>query len=173
MKHRPPEPPIPHAEHYELSYRASRPSRARRIVQFVDEHPGWIVSVAVVAVAAVPCYVIAKDNPARSAADRAAVISTATPGTPIPRRGPEYAPPIDSDLLPGDGTWIVGKQIKPGLYRSDAGPLCYWERLRAMTGETVDIIANGGFRKGPTYVEVKAGDFAFGSQGCREWVMVR
>lgn len=167
------EPPIPRPEHYELSNAAARSPRRRRILRWVDAHPGWIVSGAVVAIAAVPVYIVAQDNPARGAADRAAVISkpAASPGALVKSR-PEYAPPLP-DRVAGDGMWIVGKQMKAGVYQSDAGVSCYWERLAGLSGKYVDLLDNGGYRRGPKLVEVKVSDFAFTSQGCGQWVMVR
>lgn len=167
------EPPIPRPEHYELSNAAARPSRLRRALRFIDRHPGWTASALVVAIAAVPVWVVAQDNPARGAADRAAVIAkpTAVPGVPV-KASPEYAPAVPG-TVDGDGMWIVGKQIKPGVYQSRAGVSCYWERLAGLSGKYEDLIDNGGYRKGQQLVEVLASDFAFTSQGCGQWVMVR
>jgi hypothetical protein len=116
----------------------------------------------------VPVYVILQDSPARGAADKAAVVS----GTVKPRTGPEYAPPVP-DQVAGDGMWIVGKQMKPGVYQSNAGASCYWERLAGLSGKYADLLDNGGFRRGPKLVEVKATDFAFTSQGCGRWEPVQ
>lgn len=161
--HRPPEPPIPTPEGFPLTYLASRPSRLRRIARQVTA-PGVISSTAVLGIAATMTVVVLSDNPARSAADHAAVIAkpTAVPGIPVLR----------GDQLPGDGTWIVGKEVKPGVYRSTAGKLCYWERLAGLSTKYVDLIANGGFRNGPQLVEILPTDYAFGSQGCGKWERV-
>lgn len=173
MNHRPTEPPIPQPEHYELSNAASRQTRLKRLLHWVDTHPGWVASGAVAVIAAVPVYIVAQDNPATGAADRAAVVSnpTAVPGVPV-KAGPEYAPPVP-DTVTGDGMWIVGKQIKAGVYQSAAGVSCYWERLAGLSGTYEDLLDNGGYRKGQQLVEVLASDFAFTSQGCGQWVMVR
>ncbi|MET9313799.1 hypothetical protein ABZX12_18460 [Kribbella sp. NPDC003505] len=165
------EPPIPRPEHYELSYAAAHPSRFRRALRWADRHPGWIVTGLVAVIAAVPVYVIAHDNPARGAADHAAVVAKPAAAPPA-RNAPEYSPPLP-DQLAGDGMWIVGKQMKPGVYQSDAGVSCYWERLAGLSGTYEDLLDNGGFRRGPKLVEVRATDFAFTSQGCGLWVMVR
>jgi hypothetical protein len=69
--------------------------------------------------------------------------------------------------------WIVGKQMKPGVYQSNAGASCYWERLAGLSGKYADLLDNGGFRRGPKLVEVKATDFAFTSQGCGRWEPVQ
>ena len=40
-------------------------------------------------------------------------------------------------VLRGDGTYRVGTQIKPGLYKATGGSLCYWERLSGFSGSLV------------------------------------
>lgn len=165
--HGPQEPPIPHPEHYELSYAAARQTRFRRAVRWADHHPGTVVAALVVLIACVPVYVVLQDNVATAAGDHAAVV-----GKPTAGRGPEYAPPV-ADRVTGDGMWLVGKQIQPGVYQSNAGASCYWERLAGLSGSYADLIDNGGFRRGPKLVEVRSSDFAFSSQRCGEWVKVR
>lgn len=150
----------------------TRDTRAPR--RFRPHWPSIISAASVLGISVTAVLIVLNDSPARGAADRAAVVvtPTASPGVPVPsRKGPEYSPPVPVKV-PGDGTWLVGKQVKPGIYQSVAGPLCYWERLAGLSGKYVDLIDNGGFRKGPTLVEVLASDFAFGSQGCGEWVKV-
>lgn len=168
------EPPIPRPDNYRKSYDAARRSRWGRPRQIAAQlgAAGWIAIAAAIGIAAVASVVVLHDDPARSAADRAAVIASPTsiPGVPVKAR-PEYAPPLP-DRVAGDGMWIVGKQIKAGVYQSDAGVSCYWERLAGLSGRYVDLLDNGGFRRGPKLVEVKATDFAFASQGCGQWVTV-
>lgn len=134
-----------------------------------------VAPAAVIAIAAIATYVVLQDSPATGAADHAAVVAkpTAAPGPPVPQKPTEYAPPRPGATLPGDGQWIVGKDIVPGLYRSESGFLCYWERLSGLSGKYVDLIDNGGFRKGQLYVRVEAGDYAFTSQGCVKWERIR
>jgi len=161
---RPSEPPL-------TGYTRNTSKRPRR---FAPHWPSIISAASVLGISVTAVGIVLNDSPARGAADHAAVVMnpTATPGSPLPRKAPEYAPAAP-DELPGDGMWIVGKQIKPGVYQSEAGALCYWERLSGLGGRYVDLIDNGGFRKGPTLVQVYVGDFAFSSQGCGKWVTVR
>lgn len=133
--------------------------------------PAIISAASALGIAVIAVLVVLSDNPATGAADHAAVVATArptaVPGIPVVPR---------SEMLPGDGTWLVGTQtgrVKPGVYRSTVGVLCYWERLAGLSGGYVDLIANGGFRKGPQLVEIEPGDYAFGSQGCGRWEPVR
>ena len=75
----------------------------------------------------------------------------------------------------GQGTWRVGSDIEPGLYRTlveGEGFLdsCYWARLSGLTGDFDDIIANDN-ATGAVYVEILPTDLAFES-GCGPWTKV-
>lgn len=75
-------------------------------------------------------------------------------------------------VLRGDGTYRVGAQIKPGLYRATGGgPDCYWERLSGFGGRLDDINANY-FGSARTYVQINAGDVGFTSRRCGSWTTV-
>ena len=62
------------------------------------------------------------------------------------------------------GTYKVGTEIQPGVYAgnagTDIGDSCYWERLRGLSGDLDDIIANDN-AIGQFYVEVKSTDSYF------------
>ncbi|QLL05736.1 hypothetical protein [Mycobacterium vicinigordonae] len=70
--------------------------------------------------------------------------------------------------FPGDGTFKVGSEIQPGTYRSLGGHSCYWERLRGLSGNFADIIANGA-GDWPQVVQIAPTDLAFKTQGCPTW----
>ena len=67
-----------------------------------------------------------------------------------------------TDLSPG--TYIVGRDISPGMYGGQAGDdildSCYWERLSGVRGTLDDILANDG-PTGQYFIEVLPSDFAF------------
>lgn len=158
------EPPNPHYT------RTPRDRRWRDRIHW----PSVTSAAAVLLIAIVAVYVVLQDSPARGAADRAAVVAkpTAVPGPPVPSsKTPEYSPPV-ADRIDGDGQWIVGKQVRPGVYRTTAGPRCYWERLAGLSGKYADLLQNGGFRRGPALVEIRSTDFAFTSQNCAPWQLV-
>jgi hypothetical protein len=68
----------------------------------------------------------------------------------------------------GDGTWQVGVDIAPGIWRSAGGTTCYWQRMKGFSGNFTDIIANDN--TGPsTIVEIGAADKAFSSARCGTW----
>jgi len=80
---------------------------------------------------------------------------------------------VTAGTIPGDGTFLVGKDIKPGTYRTTGGTDggdCYWKRSRDASG--TDTIANY-INKGPTVVNILSSDVAFISQGCAAWTLVR
>ncbi|MFC7850920.1 hypothetical protein ACFUTU_20865 [Arthrobacter sp. NPDC057388] len=74
-------------------------------------------------------------------------------------------------VLRGDGTYRVGTQIKPGLYKSTGGSFCYWARLSGFSGSFDDIIEND-IVSGVTYVQILPGDVGFESDGCGNWTTV-
>jgi hypothetical protein len=74
-----------------------------------------------------------------------------------------------SGLQPG--VWLVGSQITPGVYRTNASSGCYWARLRDFSGTLDGIIANdfvsGG---GQVLVEIRSGDVGIEADGdCGTW----
>jgi hypothetical protein len=63
----------------------------------------------------------------------------------------------------GPGTLVVGQDIQPGRYRTEAGTgldSCYWARLSSVSGDFDAIIANGN-AEGVTTVEIAPSDVAF------------
>lgn len=85
--------------------------------------------------------------------------------------------PGTAQLQYGDGTFLVGYDINPGVYHS-AGPLrdrrpnCYWERSSADAGDVSSIIANDNSH-GPVTITIMRSDRSFKSHGCLPWVRVR
>jgi hypothetical protein len=62
------------------------------------------------------------------------------------------------------GTYLVGRDMLPGMYKGQAGTdimdSCYWVRLTNVNGSFDNIIANDN-SVGQFYVQVGASDFAF------------
>ena len=84
--------------------------------------------------------------------------------------------PINDNLHEfNDGAYLVGVDIAPGLYRSEAQWGCQWERLSGVTrnfysgrlfGKDSELIASGK----TTLVEITPTDKAFISYNCIKWV---
>jgi len=81
------------------------------------------------------------------------------------RTGPASAPF-------GDGTWFVGEEIAPGLWRnSDSSGGCYWERRSGFSWELGDIIAND-FTWSIRTVSIASTDVGFLSNDCGTWTKI-
>jgi hypothetical protein len=89
--------------------------------------------------------------------------------TPTTTKPPRTGPMTTID---DDGTYLVGKDIVPGQYRSAGGSGdrsdCYWERLSGLGGRNADIIANEG-AEGQRIVEILPTDVAFQTKHCQPW----
>ena len=68
--------------------------------------------------------------------------------------------PTANPNLIESGTYIIGKDIKPGLYEGQAGTnSCYWVRLKDVSGTTDSILANDN-SVGQYYIQVNGTDYA-------------
>jgi hypothetical protein len=70
--------------------------------------------------------------------------------------------------IPGTGTYLVGKDVKAGVYRSTGNDYCYWQRSKDASGTLDSIIAND-IGTGRRLVYVKTTDKVFTSNDCRTW----
>jgi hypothetical protein len=71
-------------------------------------------------------------------------------------------------LFNGNGTYRVGKDIRPGTYRSLGGDGCYWARLKSFSGSLGSILANEN-ASGPTLVTILGSDRGFETENCASW----
>ena len=108
-----------------------------------------------------------------------AMLSDATPSTvtvtrtaraPQPQAPTRQQPAGPQDVIATDGTYVVGVDILPGVYRT-AGPVsggrnCYYKRLASF--DSSDIIDNEG-AQGPQVVEIQPSDVAFSTTNCLPW----
>ena len=96
---------------------------------------------------------------------------------PEPTPSPSPAAPSPTAAAPAgalkttidhDGTYLVGKDIAPGIY-SSAGPVgngaCYWKRLGNPDGNLID----NALSKKPQVVQIEATDKSFKTSGCQPW----
>jgi hypothetical protein len=107
--------------------------------------------------------------------------TTAAPAPPPPTTPPTTKPPATtqppSTAPPpppvlagfGDGTYLVNSEIKPGMYISQGGEGCYWEREKDLTGSLDSIAANDN-AEGQAIVQIAPADAAFKTDGCANWV---
>ncbi|MDH6521816.1 cytoskeletal protein RodZ [Streptomyces sp. SAI-135] len=108
-----------------------------------------------------------------TATETATETESAPPTKEAPAATPSAAKKALAGEIPGDGTYIVGEEVRSGTYRTDgpedaALPNCYWARLSGTSGELNEIIANAN-TTGPTTVTISASDKAFQTTGCMTW----
>ena len=68
-----------------------------------------------------------------------------------------------------DGTYRVGRDISPGLWKNtDSSQYCYWQRMSGFGGTLDEILANGLSDQLQT-VQIQPGDIGFSAQNCGNW----
>lgn len=79
-----------------------------------------------------------------------------------------YTPPPPASF--GDGTYVIGTDIQPGIYKTAGGGdgACGWTRMSDLSGDFDSIITNG-IASGPTTVQIDPGDKAFKLEGGCNW----
>jgi hypothetical protein len=115
------------------------------------------------------------ETPAAVAADEADPAPTVTETKTVTAK-PTKKPTPKVATIPGDGTFVVGDDIKAGTYKTagaadSAIPNCYWARLKGTSGDFEDIITNGN-GEGPTTITIASSDGAFQTNGCKDWKKV-
>ena len=106
-------------------------------------------------------------RPAVSPSWPATLVSPPSCGTWVPTETDQPAAPAARIT---DGTWRVGIDIVPGLYRAADTQGCYWERLSGFSGGLGEILANDN-AVGPALVAISPGDVGFSSRRCGTWVL--
>ena len=90
-------------------------------------------------------------------------IETITPTSTIEQSNAGLPSATQNSNLVMPGTYLVGKDIQPGIYRGETGydvlDACYWARLRNLSGGTEAIIAIKN-SIGQFYIEIQDGDHA-------------
>ena len=72
----------------------------------------------------------------------------------------------------GSGTWMVGLEVRPGLYSATLrmGDICFWGRFSDFTGSADDLLA-AGVAENNALVMVDKDDVGVYSDGCGTWVL--
>ncbi len=134
----------------------------------------------VILVALILCIAVTANNPAMQALLTSVPTDTPVPPTPAPTGQATSAPtqvptpkptakPAPSFAQFGDGTFVVGKDIQPGTYRTRTGsPGCYFARLSGFGGTVDEIIANANTNTA-AIVTISASDKGFQSTNCGTW----
>lgn len=89
--------------------------------------------------------------------------TNASTNTPEPTQTPIPPTSTQNPNLINPGTYLVGVDIKPGIYSGQAGDglfdSCYWARLKDLSGTLDSMLANDN-GIGQFYVEVRNNDYA-------------
>ncbi|MEE9415692.1 MAG: hypothetical protein V3V01_10435 [Acidimicrobiales bacterium] len=72
----------------------------------------------------------------------------------------------------GNGDWIVGSQVKPGIYRANRAKRCTWSRKSGLGGSASEIVAGSSLPSRKVLVKIERSDQAFSSNGCGPWVRI-
>jgi hypothetical protein len=72
------------------------------------------------------------------------------------------------NIIPGDGTYLIGQEMEPGTWRSAGKKGCYWARKAGTSGQFSDLVANEN-TDGPAVVTIDPSDVAFETARCGEW----
>lgn len=82
------------------------------------------------------------------------------------------SPPYPVPFMEHDGTYLVGKDIRPGLYLTsgavgDGG--CSWRRLSSIGSHDVSNVIDRGDSSNAQYAQIAPSDTAFETHGCQAW----
>lgn len=72
----------------------------------------------------------------------------------------------------GEGIYVVGRDVSPGTWRTEAGDRCYLARLSGF-GRTIDDIITNDNPRGSVIVTIDASDAGFEASGCGQWTKVQ
>jgi hypothetical protein len=103
------------------------------------------------------------EAPAPAASAGAAVAGASSSPTE-----PTLTPPAPGSATFSNGTWLVGEEIAPGVWRALRPRNCAWKRLSSIEGSTDILAAEGTFLT----VEIPEADAAFWSDGCGWWTQI-
>jgi hypothetical protein len=110
-----------------------------------------------------------------SAPMKATLLTAATITAAIGCAAPATAfPPYPSPFMEHDGTYVVGKDVRPGLYLTlgaTGGGTCSWLRLSSVGSRDVSDHIDRGESSDAQYVQIAPTDTAFETHGCQTWSM--
>jgi len=90
----------------------------------------------------------------------------ASAGTALAEPTPPAPPPAPKTTIDADGTYKIGTDLVPGVYKS-AGPIeggaCYWKRTSA------DKVVDNGLTKRAPVVVIDPSDTSFTTNDCQAW----
>lgn len=104
-------------------------------------------------------------------------LSTPKYSSPSQYGGVPAGPPpaLVPGQIPGDGIFLVGKDVQPGTYKSSGatGSGCYYARMHDASDSFGSVISNNFQQRGPSVVTINPSDGAFKTSGCETWQLAR
>lgn len=126
----------------------------------------WVIGILLVII--VISAIVANGSQGNASSSSSTPTTQSSSSTQSPSTHPTSAPQPQFATF-GDGTFIVGKDIQPGTYRTrTSSPNCYYARLKGFSGAVEDIIANDN-TDDPAIVTISASDKGFESTNCGTW----
>ena len=84
----------------------------------------------------------------------------------------DLAPVLESRTLFHAGTYIVGTDIEPGVYRASESENCYWARLSGLGGTDAELLEEELLSTDDlAQATIAATDVGFTSSGCGTWTL--
>lgn len=114
------------------------------------------------------CSPVAPTGTTVQATKTVTVTTSAGSTSAVSAASPKATPTGPKTVIETDGTYVVGVDIVPGIYRMPGGSRCYWARLNSL--DTSDIIDNNN-STGPQTVDILSTDRAFLTSGCQAWTL--
>lgn len=81
-------------------------------------------------------------------------------------------PPHPLPFMEHDGTYLVGKDIRPGLYLTSGARqdgICSWARLSSVGSSDVSDVIDRRESSDSQYAQIARTDTAFETRGCQTW----
>lgn len=104
---------------------------------------------------------------------KATLLCAAAVATAIGCAAPATAfPPQPVPFIEHDGTYVVDKDIRPGLYvtlGASGGDVCSWTRLVSISSHGVSNVIDHGEARDAQYAQIASTDEAFETHGCQAW----
>jgi hypothetical protein len=101
-----------------------------------------------------------------------AVAIMAAIGCAVPAGYAVAEPIYPAPYMEHDGSYVVGKDIRPGLYMTwgaTGGGMCSWSRLSSIGTGDASTIIDRGESSDAQYALIAPTDKAFETHGCQTW----
>lgn len=119
-----------------------------------------------------PCNWLRNEDSATRVPLLIATAVAVTLGYAAPTGSALAAPLYPVSFMEYDGTYVVGKDIQPGLYMTWGATgtgVCSWSRLSSIDSRDAGSVIGRGESAGAQYALISSTDVAFETYGCQTW----